>query len=274
MRLAALLPAVAALGLFGARPIEARQTPWRIASMRMHAVVDAAGRGADVTMRWTLVSAEPGGPLPLEAPVPIELLGFDDAAVEEVDQVDGGTVVLWPTHGSHRAAAIQPPFESSGSALELELAYRAESVVHGDGPSVRVRIPVLTGPPVAGAEPGAVDVAALQAAGLGPVGFSVALEAPPGWRVADGFPSGLRRDDAGTLRATLPVSPSMVGFRARTDGVWRPGFPLLIDALTLAVLLGFALRGWIHLRGVVAGRRDGGSTAHRPPGPVAPEAEA
>ena len=78
---------------------------------------------------------------------------------------------------------------------------------------------------------------------------------PETWRVADGFPSGLRRDADGTLRASLPVAPSMVGFRARSDGTWRPGFPHLVDALTLLVLFGFGLRGWLHLRGVVSGRR-------------------
>jgi hypothetical protein len=255
-RVAALLAAVATGAAVPPRGVAAQQTPWRIASMRMTAALDPDDGSADVSMRWTLVAGEPGAPLPLDAPVPIELLGFGDAKVEEVTEAGAGTVVLWPTHGSHRAAAIEPPFGASGGALELALSYRAEAVVTGEGASVRVRIPVLTGPPIAGGEPGAVDLATLEAAGLGPVGFSVALEVPPSWRVADGFPSGLRRGDDEALRATLSVSPSMVGFRARTDGSWRPGFPLLIDALTLVILLAFALRGWFHLRGVVSDRRE------------------
>ena len=56
---------------------------------------------------------------------------------------------------------------------------------------------------------------------------------------------------------SLPVTPAMISFRASTDGRWVPGFPLVIDALTVALLLGFAAFGWRHLQGVVAARRAG-----------------
>jgi len=141
-------------------------------------------------------------------------------------------------------------------SLEVAFSYSARSVLERDGPSVRLRLPLLTGPPMAGGEPGAVDVAMLDAAGLGPVGFSARLEVPRRWRLSDAFPTGLRRTEDGVLHAELATAPAMIGLRARTDGSWSPGLPLVVDLLALAVLTAFALRGWLHLRGVVAGRRD------------------
>ena len=240
--------------------------------MAMEAELDTADASTLVSMRWILVPAEPGAPLPLDAPVPIELLGFGGALVTEVELEGMGRVVLWPTHGTHRAATLRPPFDGLSGAgvaadgavpvgggpipsLRLALTYRASSVLESDGRAVRVRIPVLTGPPMAGGEPGGVDVVALEAAGLGPVGFAATVDAPEAWRISDGFPTGLARGADGLLRAELPVAPAMVGLRARTDGGWSPGLPLLVDLVALSVLLAFAGAGWLHLRGVVASRR-------------------
>ena len=98
----------------------------------------------------------------------------------------------------------------------------------------------------------AIDLARGAAAeGEVPVGAVVVRE---GWVIADGFRSGLRRDEPGVYTVALTAAPAMVGFRARTDGRWSPGVPLLIDVLTVLLLLGFAAFGWRHLQGVVSGR--------------------
>jgi len=176
-------------------------------------------------------------------------------------------IVLWPTVGSHRVAVMEPPFQlvetpSGGEEapvgdegpLSLTVSYRIENALEGEGvvdrpgsgtdagedpsPMIHARIPILTGPPV-------------RAQGGGEA-FSARVRVPETWMVSEGFPSGLDVGDDGIYAVSLTVAPSVVGFRASTDGRWRLGFPLLVDLLTLLILTAFAGFGWRHLRGVAA----------------------
>jgi len=105
-----------------------------------------------------------------------------------------------------------------------------------DAPDViHARVPVLTGPPVR--------------AGSGGTAFEARLTVPEEWAVSEGFPSGLRRsEEDGVHLVSLTVAPSVIGFRASTDGRWRPGFPVLVDVLTVLILVCFLGAGWRHLR--------------------------
>ena len=117
----------------------------------------------------------------------------------------------------------------------VELSYRVDGAVVDEGGRLRAWIPVLTGPPAAAGAEG---------------GFTARLRLPEGWMVSEGFPSGLRPDDDGSWSVGLQVAPSMVGFRGRSDGRWRPSLPLMVDLLTVLVLCGFSTVGWRHLSGV------------------------
>ena len=117
----------------------------------------------------------------------------------------------------------------------VELSYRVDAAVVDEAGHLSARIPVLTGPPaVAGADGS----------------FTARLRLPEGWIVSEGFPSGLRLDGDGSWSVGLQVTPSMVGFRGRSDGTWRPSVPLVVDLLTVLILLGFSAVGWRHLSGV------------------------
>ncbi len=106
------------------------------------------------------------------------------------------------------------------------------------GEAVRVDIPVLTAalPPVRDAG----DI------------FHADIRMPSIWFVTESFPTGLRPGPDGSYTVDLPVAPSVITIRARTDGAWRPGAPLLLDALAGAILLAFVIVGWRHLRAAAA----------------------
>lgn len=207
---------------------------WAVVSARFEADLTAADGAADVTMRYVFAT-EAGGTLPLDVPINLELLGFDEATTNRFT-ADGTDVELWPTTGSHRAAAVYAPPAAGGSSLSMELRYRIERAVVDDGGKLRGRIPVLSGPsaPTAG----------------GDDAFEARLILPEHWAPSEGFPSGLRVQSDGSYTVTLQVVPSVVGFRGRSDGVRRPGLPLLVDLLTLVILVSFSAFGWRHLRGV------------------------
>ena len=229
----------AALGLAllvaGPFPAWGQSAEWSTRSTRVSIDLSEGGGDALVTINYVL-GATDGGVLPLDRAIDVQLLGFDDATVERFTTADGRSVELWPTRGSHRAAALHPPFAAGDSLLRLDVRYTVPAAVAHDGGSVRGRVPLLVGP----ASP------ATDAAGA----FEATMVLPPEWTVSEGFPSGLERTEQGAWRVTLQTTPAMVGFRGRTDGVWRPGVPLAVDAVTLLLLLGFSLRGWRHLSGV------------------------
>lgn len=175
----------------------------------------------------------------MDRPISFELLGFGEATADVVDLEPGGAVVLWPTVGSHRAATVFAPVTATGETFALTARYVVDApfVTPPDDVRAHVRVPVLTGPPVR-AEGGEA--------------FRATVTVPPEWAVAEGFPSGLRADEPGVWAVSLSVAPSMVSFRARTDGRWRPGFPHLVDLLTVLVLGAFAFIGRRHLKGLSA----------------------
>jgi hypothetical protein len=111
-------------------------------------------------------------------------------------------------------------------------------VVHNTGvvtgETVRVHVPVLT-------------VAFPPQSDAGNI-FHAEVRVPSYWSVTEAFPTGLRQRTDGVFAVDLTASPSVISLRARTDGAWRPGVPLLLDVLA----------GAIHLRaGASAGDPDG-----------------
>lgn len=221
---------------------------WVTLSQRVEVDMGAGDGSAEVDVLFELASAREGAPAPIDEPVPLELLGFGDATAEEVVVNGVESVVLWPTVGSHRAARVRLPADRSTPTVEVAVSYRVGNVLEAgeagsapattDDPSIHARIPILTGPPVR--------------AESGGEAFGARLSTPEGWALTEGFPSGLREVEPGRHVVSLTVAPSVVGFRARTDGSWRPGFPLVVDVLTVLILSGFAAFGWRHLRSVAA----------------------
>lgn len=207
---------------------------WSVVSASLEADFREGDGSALVRVRYELAGTPFGAPLPLDEPIAVHLLGFGEATTGDVILESGDRVVLWPTVGSHRAAVVEAPASFAGETLPFEATYRIDRAVVSDGAVLRARVPILSGPAVL------TDV-------RGP-GFQARLLLPADWVLSEGFPSGLRRQDDGAYVVTLPVVPSVVAFRARTDGVWRPGFPFLVDLLTLLVLGSFAGFGWRHLR--------------------------
>ncbi len=249
LRAVAALPVAAILGPGLAAPFVvvgplAAQAPtaseWATLAQRVEVDMTAADGSAEVRIELEIGPAEAGAPVPAGEPVGFELLGFAGAGVDEVVLDGERRLVLWPATGSRRVVMVEPPFEPDGDTLAMTFAYRVEDVVEGAtvGPALHARIPVLTGPPARTGSGGEV--------------FAARLAVPEAWAVTEGFPSGLRPAEAGGYAVSLTVAPSVIGFRARTDGAWRPGFPLLVDALTLAILLVFVGLGWRHLRSFAA----------------------
>ncbi len=121
------------------------------------------------------------------------------------------------------------------TARGVVAAYAVTGAVRADGPRVRAHVPVLS-----------VD---LPPEAASPGLFRAEVRVPPGWRVAEGFPTGLRATDTpGVYAVELAVVPAVVSFRARSDGRWRPGLPAVLDALAVLVIVGSSVIGWRHLR--------------------------
>lgn len=171
--------------------------------------------------------------------VPIVLLGFGDATVDVVHVLGGdSSIVMWPASGSRRAAAIAADLPRSVEGDRMVLRYRVENALSFDGETVRGHVPVA-----------AVDWKPVQGGGAedGPV-FTAEVALPPEWVLTESFPTGLKAADGETAhRVTLPAVPAVVSFRARTDGRWRPGFPLAIDLIALLIFVSFSFVGWRHL---------------------------
>ena len=166
-----------------------------------------------------------------------ELLGFGSASAESFwlgGQRTGTRMQLDAETGSMRAAAFTLTLADTGEPYHLVAEYWIANAVERDGEDVRVRVPVLSlgFPPADGVS----DV------------FRAALEFPPEWSISEGFPTGLEANEQGVYTVALPVVPSMVSARGRTDGTRRPGLPLVIDLLTAAILLAFSFMGWRHLK--------------------------
>jgi len=216
-------------------PVASQAAEWPVRSVDMDIDLTSGDGAAQVVLRYELNPVddehhEPTGPLQLE------VLGFGEAAVDRLATQSGDSVELWPAQGARRAAAVMPPASPTASGIQmLELSYRVTAAVEVEGDRVRVRVPVVTGPPLVPGTSG---------------DFSARLRLPSEWIVVEGFPAGFRRDDDGWWSVRLQVTPSMVGLRGRIGGGWRPSVPFAVDLLTVLVLLGFSVVGWRHLSAV------------------------
>lgn len=198
-----------------------------VAAARLSAAVDPATGRADVTIAYGVSDGA-------ATSVRIEALDFGPAAVREVRlEGVGSPVVLDAESGRLRAAEL--PVASPGDSMVV--TYTVEGAVEGGGADVRLRVPVV----VVDLPPHTAD---------GPV-FHAVIDVPDGWAVSGSFPTGLSETADGAWEVDLAVVPSLVSLRARTDGIWRPGLPVVLDGLALVVLLAFGLFGVRHLRGVV-----------------------
>jgi hypothetical protein len=235
----------------------AQQNDWVFGSQGVTVDVSEADGSATVGATIYLVPEDPTRPADPDASLTIELLVFGDVRISDLRRANGDRVLMWPASGRRFMATVGPPFLREGAPY-IGLTYTVEGAVTGDGTARHVRVPMISGPVRASGE---------EDEGPAGSGFNAMVGVPNGWRVTESFPTGLSRggsvrDDgtgnaegAGVHRVELPVTPAMVAFRASTDGRWHPGFPLVIDVLTVVLLLGFAAFGWRHLQGVVSGRR-------------------
>jgi hypothetical protein len=176
----------------------------------------------------------------------VELLGFGRGTTDGflAGGPDGPMVRFEERSGSRQWIVIErAAFEShgleriaggAGSLWRLRATYVVRNAQTTKGESVLVHVPVLTValPPVRDAG----DV------------FHAGIRAPSSWSVAETFPTGLREGDDGEYAVDLAVAPSVVSLRARTDGAWRPGVPLLLDIAAGMILLVFVVAGLRWLR--------------------------
>jgi len=174
------------------------------------------------------------------ATLPATVLDFGDARLADLAVgSEGAPATLEYERGAARAGtvAVEP-----GPTPETRLVlatYRVRDAIRARGASVRAHVPVLSvDRPPAAATPGF---------------FRVELKLPPEWSLTEGFPSRIRRTDrAGVYEVDLSVVPSVISFRGRVDGAWRPGVPLLLDLSAALILLVFSAVGLRHLRAVAA----------------------
>ncbi len=205
-----------------------------VQSARLYADLSPDDGGAEVRIEYVLdVQGTPE--------LQFELLGFGSASADGFwlgEERTGTRIELDPQTGSMRAAAFTLTLADTSEPYRLVAHYRIAEAVQLDGENLLLRVPVLS-------------IALPPADGV-PDLFRAELTLPPEWSVAEGFPTGLEANDEGVYTVSLPVVPSMVSARGRTDGTWRPGLPLLIDVLTVVVLLVFSFVGWRHLAKVAA----------------------
>jgi hypothetical protein len=205
-----------------------------VQSARLYADLSPDDGGAEVRIEYVL---EVHGTPELR----FELLGFGSASADAFwlgEDRTGTRIELDPRTGSMRAADFTLSLAETSEPYHLVAHYWIAEAVQLDGADVLVRVPVLSiaFPPVDGVS----DL------------FRAELSLPLAWSVTEGFPTGLEANNEGVYTVSLPVVPSMVSARGRTDGMWRPGLPLLIDLLTAVVILAFSFLGWRHLARVAA----------------------
>ena len=205
-----------------------------VQSARLYADLNSDDGGAEIRIEYVLdVRGTPE--------LQFELLGFGSASADGFwlgEERTGTRIELDPQTGSMRTATFTLTLADTSEPYRLVAQYWIAESVQLDGVDVLLRIPVLSIalPP----DDGVPDL------------FQAELRLPPDWSISEGFPTGFEASEEGVYTVSLPVVPSMVSARGRTDGTWRPGLPLLIDMLTVGVLLAFGLVGWRHLSRVTA----------------------
>lgn len=166
--------------------------------------------------------------------VPVSLLDFGGAAAADIRVGAQETPVDVPVvHGVARGGTLRVDRVAGDGGVTVR--YRVPAGVSRDGGALRGHVPVLT-----------VDLPPDEAS---PGLFQAELHLPPQWTVSEGFPTALAATgEPGVYHVTLPVVPSVVSFRARSDGQWRPGLSLVLDVLGVSILVVFSLVGWRHLQ--------------------------
>ncbi|MEQ9399535.1 MAG: hypothetical protein RJQ04_10275 [Longimicrobiales bacterium] len=227
----AWIAAVAAVLALGPASAAGGQEPpaGTVRSARVVADLTAGDGSADVTVEYRIGGVARGDTLPGR------VLAFGDSRISDLT-VGGRPVPLAAGSGvASTASVVVSSRTGSGDAVVI-LRYVVAEAAARSGPARRFQVPVLTldRPPEA-SQPGL---------------FVAEFRVPRGWSVMEGFPTTLAGDPdrPGVYVATLPVVPSVLGLRARTDGVWRPGLPTLFDGLALLVLIGFFWAAWRHIR--------------------------
>lgn len=205
-----------------------------VQSARLFADLSPDDGGAEVRIEYVLdVRGTPE--------LQFELLGFGSASADGFwlgEERTGTRIELDPQTGSMRAAAFTLSLADTNEPYRLVAQYWVAEAVQLDGEDFLVRVPVLS-------------IALPPADGVSDL-FRAELSLPPEWSVAEGFPTGLAANEEGLYVVSLPVVPSMVSARGRTDGARRLGLPLVIDLLTAAILLTFSFVGWRHLARIAA----------------------
>lgn len=174
------------------------------------------------------------------ATLPATILDFGEARLADLALgSEGAAATLEYSRGVARAGTvIVEPGPTPETRLVLA-TYRVPEAIRARGATLRAHVPVLS-----------VDRPPTTAT---PGFFRVELRLPPEWSVTEGFPSHLRRTDRpGVYDVDLSVVPSVISFRGRLDGAWRPGVPLLLDLSAAVILLAFSAVGLRHLRAVAA----------------------
>ena len=201
-----------------------------VKSVRLFADLSPDDGGAEVRVEYVL--AVEGA-----AELRFELLGFGEATTEAFwlgPSRTGTPIRLERESGSLWAAEFTLALAGPDPEFRLVGNYWVAAAVERSGAKLRVHVPVLT--------------LALPPADGVPDLFRAELRLPSSWSVSEGFPTGLSLGPDGTYSVDLPVAPSVVSLRGRSDGAWRPGLPLVLDLMAGVVLVVFGLRGWRHLR--------------------------
>jgi len=221
-----LAVALACAALGAPHPAAARQA---VRSVRM--VVDLTdGSGtADVRAEYLLAGAG------ADSVVRATALDFAGATIEALRVGEDGRPLPILRPRTLVTLARLPLTSGGGEGRRVVASYVVPGAVVAHGAALRGHVPVLS-----------LD---LPPEATSPGLFRAELRLPPEWSVTEGFPTGMAPGSApGVYEVDLAVVPALVGFRARSDGAWRPGLPLALDAVGLVLLLAFSAVGWRHLR--------------------------
>lgn len=230
MRDGGLLAAAGLAALLSTAGVAAQET---VRSARLLADFTEGGREAEVTVEY-VVEGVTGAPLPLE------LLRFGSARVEalRVEEPAGALTLGDAPRGRRMVGEVTLDEAPEDGTARLRLRYRLRGLLTDDGGDFRAHVPLLVlARPPGEAMPGL---------------FHAEVRVPARWRLSEAFPTGLEGGEAAAgvrgYEVDLQVVPSVVSFRGRADGTWRPGLPLVLDLGAGLLLLAFAVVGARHLR--------------------------
>jgi hypothetical protein len=197
-----------------------------VRSARLEAELE--GGRATVRVEYVLAGAAPGDT------VGVSLLDFGAGLPQEISVGGAGEPVRLGAAGSGAQRARLPLEAGATGEARLVAAYSV-LVPDGRGAGALVaRVPVLSVElPAEAARPGL---------------FHAEVRVPEDWRIAEAFPTGLGSAGAGeALVVDLPVVPSVVTLRFRTDGAWGFPLPLALNLAVAACLAVVVYAGWRQL---------------------------